>query len=223
MTDEKDPQKVITGECLVDFPHLLATRTNKETGNEEYSCKVFVPKSDKKTVNQLFAAMKAAVEYKFKNKKGVIALYEEAEAEFKRDGKVTSVETDDFRFPLNDADNDHRRDKETGEKTCTADRQPATAGHYWFNVKAFANNPPQVFTRSKRQMSEEDGDKITDGAFLKFSLRAGAYDKGSCGVGFYINGCQFIKQGERIALGGVVDTTDDFEELEEFEEEEEWT
>lgn len=61
-TNEKLNTKVITGKVRISYEHLLTAHSAFEKQEPRYSCVLLIPKSDRKTLRDLRAAQKAALE-----------------------------------------------------------------------------------------------------------------------------------------------------------------
>lgn len=104
---------------------------------------------------------------------------------------------------LKDADKDTN---ELGE--VLAENNPEYAGCYI--IRADSTRRPLTIDRKKAAVTEADG-VIYSGCYVNASIAAGAYEFGKVkkGVKCYLNGVQFVADGER--FGG--DASDDFEAL----------
>lgn len=94
-----------------------------------------------------------------------------------------------------------------------AEKNPAYEGCYI--LEANSTRRPVVVDRRKAALTEDDG-VIYSGCYVNASLGAEAYEFGKLkrGVKCYLNGIQFVKDGERFGRN----TVDDFDELDEEEE-----
>lgn len=90
-----------------------------------------------------------------------------------------------------------------------ADEHPEYAGSYV--LKSSSKNRPLVMGRRKEQLTEEDG-VIYSGCYCNASLAAAGFEfeKLKKGVTVYLNGVQFVRDGERLAG---YDASGDFDEL----------
>ena len=104
---------------------------------------------------------------------------------------------------LKDADKDTDQDG-----VLLREKNPEYAGCYI--VKADSTRRPIVVDRNKAALTEEDG-VIYSGCYVNASIAAAGYEFGKVkkGVKCYLNGVQFVKDGER--FGG--DAADDFDML----------
>lgn len=89
-----------------------------------------------------------------------------------------------------------------------ADEHPEYAGSYV--LRSSSKNRPVVYDRRKAALTEEDG-VIYSGCYCNASLAASGFDvQANKGVTVYLNGVQFVKDGERLAG---YDASNDFEAL----------
>jgi hypothetical protein len=100
-------------------------------------------------------------------------------------------------------------DKDTaGDGTLLSEKNKEYAGCYV--LKAASTRRPVVIDRKKAAVSEADG-VIYSGCYVNASLAAGAYEFGKVkkGVTCYLNGVQFVADGERFGA----DAMNDFDAL----------
>lgn len=91
-----------------------------------------------------------------------------------------------------------------------ADEHPEYEGCYV--LRSSSRNRPIVMGRRKEALTEDDG-VIYSGCYCNASLAAAGFDASvKKGVTVYLNGVQFVKDGERLAG---YDASNDFEELDE--------
>lgn len=92
--------------------------------------------------------------------------------------------------------------------TILSEKNPAYKGCYI--VEANSKNRPLVYNRNKSALTEADG-VIYSGCYVNVSLNAGGYTFGKVkkGVKCYLNGVQFVADGERFGA----DVSDDFDML----------
>lgn len=89
-----------------------------------------------------------------------------------------------------------------------ADEHPEYAGCYI--LRSSSKNRPLVMGRRKEQLTEEDG-VIYSGCYCNVSLAAAGFDaQAKKGVTIYLNGVQFVQDGERLAG---FDASSDFDDL----------
>ncbi|MBR5878467.1 MAG: DUF2815 family protein [Akkermansia sp.] len=108
-----------------------------------------------------------------------------------------------FTCSLKDADVDTNSSGEV-----LAERNPSYAGCYI--LEANSTRRPVTLDRRKAMVTEDDG-LIYSGCFVNASLAAAGYEYGKVkkGVKCYLNGVQFVADGDRFGS----DATDDFDEL----------
>ena len=89
-----------------------------------------------------------------------------------------------------------------------AEKNPAYKGCYI--LEANSTRRPIILNRDKSAITEEDG-IIYSGCYVNVSLAAAGYTFGKVkkGVKCYLNGVQFVRDGERFG----VDASDDFDAL----------
>lgn len=114
-----------------------------------------------------------------------------------------------YTCPLKDGDTDVNGN---GERLC--ERNPEYAGAYVMKASAAANRRPAAVGRKKETIREEDG-VIYSGCFVNASIAFAGYEYGKIkkGVTCYLNGVQFVADGERFGS----DATGDFDELDDTE------
>ena len=108
-----------------------------------------------------------------------------------------------FTCSLKDADKDVN-----GSGEILAEKHPAYKGCYI--LEANSTRRPQVVNRDKSAIIEEDG-IIYSGCYVNASLATAGYTFGKVkkGVKCYLNGIQFVADGERFGA----DASDDFDAL----------
>ena len=105
-------------------------------------------------------------------------------------------------------------DKETNSMgELLSEKNPAYEGCYI--LEANSTRRPVVVDRRKAAITEDDG-IIYSGCYVNASLAAAAYEYGKIkkGVKAYLNGVQFVKDGDRFGL----DASNDFDALDEVED-----
>ena len=96
-------------------------------------------------------------------------------------------------------------DKDAGmDGIVLAEKNPEYAGCYV--LRADSTRRPVILDRKKAAVTEEDG-LIYSGCYVNTSLAAGAYEFGKMtkGVKCYLNGVQFVKDGERFGTDAAAD------------------
>lgn len=194
MADKKIPAtKLILGATKgkpVRFSHLhvFEARLNTESGNNEFSTAVLIPKENVEDIK----AIKAAIELQKK-----LTWLDEKK-------KIPPQ----FWNPLRDGDTDTKQNGDPyGEEA---------QGHYLLNCKSGEDSPPEVVgtTRvrdektGKVKFARLDKGDIKSGDWGRVSVNLTAYIKGTGGVGAYINSVQKTEDGEPLANRSSAD--DDF-------------
>lgn len=102
-------------------------------------------------------------------------------------------------------------DKDTnGNGEILSERNPEYAGAYVFKASAAASRRPLTIGRKKEAITEADG-VIYSGCYVNASVAVAGYEFGKIkkGVTAYLNGVQFVADGERFGS----DAMSDFDEL----------
>ena len=133
------------------------------------------------------------------------AMFEAGQEEFPADFKTGGSWPKGYTCGLKDADKDT---DSTGE--ILAEKHPAYAGCYI--IEANSVRRPVTVDRKKAAVTEEDG-IIYSGCYVNASLGIAGYTYGKVkkGVKAYLNGVQFVADGERFGS----DALGDFDELDE--------
>lgn len=131
------------------------------------------------------------------------AMFEAGKESFAADFNTPGVWPRGFTCSLKDADKDTN---DNGE--LLADKNEAYKGCYI--LEANSARRPLTIGRKKEAITEEDG-IIYSGCYVNASLGAAGYTYGKVkkGVKCYLNGVQFVKDGERFGA----DASDDFDAL----------
>ena len=203
MADDKTTarEKLILGSTPrkpVRFSYLSVfdARLNTESGNNEFSVAVLIPKENTEDV----AAVKAAVE-KLKR----LTWLDQKK-------KIPPG----FWNPLRDGDTDTKQNgEEYGEET---------RGHYILNCKTGEDDPPEVVgtTREKDpktgklRFARLDRKDIKSGDWGRISINLSSYIKGSSGVGAYLNSVQKTQDGEALSSRSSAD--DDFSQFDDADD-----
>lgn len=112
----------------------------------------------------------------------------------------------DIKTPLRDADEeDDKMDDEV------------YAGHCFINANS--NRKPQIVDKRKERI--EDQDEVYSGCYANVSVNFFAYNtNGNIGIGCGLGNIQKVKDGERLGGGSTAD--EDFDEIEDDEDDEEF-
>lgn len=177
-------KKVMLRNVRLSYEHIFTPTSFDDSQDAKYSATFIIPKDHP----DLPAIKKAMVE----------AGQETFPAEFKSGQWPNGIACG-----LKDADKDVN-----GMGELLADKNPAYKGCYI--LEANSTSRPVVLGRRKEALTEADG-IIYSGCYVNASLAAAGYTFGKVkkGVKCYLNGVQFVKDGERFGS----DATADFDEL----------
>ena len=97
-----------------------------------------------------------------------------------------------------------------GSGEVLGEKNPEYAGCYVLKASAAASRRPVVLGRRKEALTEQDG-VVYSGCYINASVAFAGYEFGKVkkGVTCYLNGVQFVADGERFGS----DATSDFDEL----------
>ncbi len=175
---------------VLSYPQLyemVAVRdsSGQPTGAPAYSCAVIIDKNDKKTLDDLKAAMNYALQ--------------QGREKFKwTDAMINSKK---FNNPLKDGDE---------EKAGAKDYEEVYKGKYFINARNHKDSP-QVVDIHKNLIQEERD--IYAGCLVRVSVAAFAFDKGvNKGISLSLHNVQKLADGKRIG-GGATNANEDFDEL----------
>lgn len=176
--------KVMIRNVRLSYEHIFTPSAFQEGDTPKYSADLIIPK-DHPQVKELRKALKEAGASEFG-------------APFEAAGWPKG-----YSCALKDADVDI-----DSNGTLLAEKNPEYAGCYI--LKADSTRRPVVLNRDKSALTEADG-VVYSGCYVNVSAAAAAYTYGKVkkGVKFYLNGVQFVKDGERFGS----DATADFDEL----------
>lgn len=177
-------KKVMLRNVRLSYEHIFTPSAFDDKSEAKYSAVLIIPKDHPDVATLKKALLEAGAE--------------KYPAAF--DGKAWPK---GYTCALKDADTDTNDLGET-----LADNNPEYKGSYI--VRADSTRRPLVIGRRKEALTEAAG-VIYSGCYVNASIAAGAYGYGKVkkGVKCYLNGVQFVKDGER--FGG--DASDDFEAL----------
>lgn len=177
-------KKIMLHNVRLSYEHIFTPSQFDESQDAKYSATFIIPK-DHPDLPQIKQAMYEAGQEMFPN-------------EFSGNGWPRG-----FTCSLKDADKDTNS---MGD--ILSEKNPAYEGCYIID----ANNTrrPVAIDRRKAAVTEDDG-VIYSGCFVNASLGIAGYTYGKIkkGVKAYLNGVQFVADGERFGS----DATDDFDEL----------
>lgn len=177
-------KKIILNNVRLSYEHIFTPSAFDDNQPAKYSATLIIPKDHKNLPEVKRALMEAGAE------------------------KFPSIFTGStwprgMTCALKDAD------KDTDDAGVTlAEKNPEYAGCYV--LKADSTRRPIVVDRNKAAVTEADG-VIYSGCFVNVSLAAAGYEFGKVkkGVKCYLNGVQFVRDGERFGT----DATSDFDAL----------
>ena len=176
--------KVMLRNVRLSYEHIFTPSAFDDSQDAKYSATFIIPKD-----NPDLATLKRA-------------MFDAGEETFASDfGGNTWPKG--YTCSLKDADKDTDANGEL-----LADKQPAYKGCYI--LEANSTRRPLVIGRRKEAIHEEDG-IIYSGCYVNASVAAAGYTFGKVkkGVKCYLNGVQFVKDGERFGA----DASADFDEL----------
>lgn len=178
-------KKIVLRNVRLSYEHIFTPTAFDDSQDAKYSAVFIVPKDH----NDLPALKRAMFE----------AGQEAFSADFVKPGEWPRG----FSCGLKDADVDT---DDLGD--VLAEKNPAYKGSYI--ISANSTRRPVIVNRNKSALAEEDG-VIYSGCYVNASLNAAGYTYGKMkkGVKCYLNGVQFVADGERFGA----DATNDFDTL----------
>lgn len=178
--------KVMLRNVRLSYEHIFTATKFQENQPAKFSATFIIPKDhpDLPTIKR--------------------ALVEAGQEKFGSDFNVQNGWPRGFTCGLKDADVEVNNMGEV-----LAEKNPEYKGCYI--LEANSTRRPVAMGRRKESLTEEDG-VIYSGCYVNASVAADGYilEKVKRGVKFYLNGVQFVKDGERFG----VDASADFDELE---------
>lgn len=182
---------ITTGVGTLSFPHVFSdTVGTNDKGEKEYSIQIIIPKSDKKSLRAIMAAIKEVGEAKWGDKWKAV------------------------RTPLRDGDAE--KGDLTDDGSTKGEKYPERLGAYFINARS--KKPVGVVDRDLTPIS--DSGRIYGGCKGKISISFYSYSQqGNTGIGAGLNGVQFIADGEPLGGGGkpavesMFDVLDDDDDL----------
>lgn len=201
-TKEKDKATTVRVGAVKGKPvrfshlHVFAPHTNTESGKQEYSVQLWIPKENTEDVAACEAAIKEQVE-----------LYKKAEGDL---GK-------DFHYPLKDGDK--LTDKKGRSKTVPG-HWVISAKTAAFEKDGSPVEPPGVVGTERDangRLKPITSKQVKSGDWGAVSINFKYFPKGDGGVGVYLNSLQKRKDGE--PLGGRRSAADEFADYEDEDEE----
>ena len=176
-------KKIMLRNVRLSYEHIFKPTSFEEGGDPKYSATLIIPKDHP----DLPAVKKA--------------FHEAGQETFPSD--FTGAWPRGFTCSLKDADKDT-----DSSGTLLAEKNSAYVGCYI--LEANSTRRPLALNRDKSAVTEEDG-IIYSGCYVNASLAAAGYTYGKVkkGVKAYLNGVQFVKDGERFGM----DASSDFDAL----------
>lgn len=177
-------KKIMLRNVRLSYEHIFTPSAMDDTQDPKYNATLILPK-DHPDVPALRRALFEAGKEKYPN-------------------AFTGKEWPrGYTCALKDADKD-----EDTSGTLLSEKNPEYAGCYV--VKAASSKRPVVIDRKKSAVTEADG-VIYSGCYVNVSIAAAGYEFGKVkkGVTCYLNGVQFVADGERFGS----DALDDFDDL----------
>lgn len=177
-------KKIMLRNVRLSYEHIFTPSAFDDSQDAKYSATLIIPKD-----HADLAALKRA-------------MFEAGQETFPADFKPGAWPKG-YTCSLKDADKDT-----DGSGTILAEKNEAYKGCYI--LEANSTRRPMVVGRKKEVIVEEDG-IIYSGCYINVSLAAAGYTFGKVkkGVKCYLNGVQFVKDGERFGA----DASADFEAL----------
>ena len=177
-------KKIMLRNVRLSYEHIFTPSKFDENQDAKYSATFIIPKDHPDLLSIKRAMFDAGVE--------------SFAAEFSGNAWPRG-----FTCSLKDADKDVNASGEI-----LAERNPAYEGCYI--LEANSTRRPVTLNRNKSAVTEDDG-IIYAGCYVNASLAAAGYTYGKVkkGVKCYLNGVQFVKDGERFGA----DATSDFDSL----------
>lgn len=173
-------KKIMLRNVRLSYEHIFTPSSFDDTQERKYSATFIIPK-DHADVAALKTALVDAFEEKFPSS---------------RTGKGWPK---GFTCALKDGDTDTNQDGEL-----LKDKNPEYAGCYV--LRADSTRRPVTIDRRKAAVTEADG-VIYSGCYVNASLAAAGYEFGKVkkGVKCYLNGVQFVADGERFGADAMAD------------------
>ena len=178
-------KKVMLRNVRLSYEHIFQPSAMDDNSTPKYSAELLIPKD----LPDLPAVRRA--------------LFEAGQEKFGSTFAPGKPWPMGYTCALKDADKDV-----DGSGVLLAEKNPASKGCYI--LKAQSTRRPVTLGRRKEALTEADG-VIYSGCYINVSAAAAGYEFGKIkkGVTCYLNGVQFVQDGERFGS----DATSDFDEL----------
>ncbi len=163
---QANPTKVITGECRLSYANLWEPKSING-GTPKYSVSLIIPKSDKRTLDKIKAAIQAA--------------YTEGEGKLKGNGKsVPALAV--LKTPLRDGDVERPDDE-------------AYANSYFINANS--GTAPGIVDNQQEPQPIAVRSEIYSGVYARASVNFYAFNSnGNKGIACGLNNIQKLRDGE---------------------------
>lgn len=180
-------KKVMLRNVRLSYEHIFTPSALDESQEPKYSATFIIPKDHADV-----PALKRA-------------LFEAGAEKFPEAFKAGQGWPKGYTCALKDGDKDTN---DAGE--ILSEKNPEYAGAYVFKASAAASRRPLTIGRKKEAITEADG-IIYSGCYVNASVAVAGYEFGKIkkGVTAYLNGVQFVADGERFGS----DAMSDFDEL----------
>ena len=178
-------KKIVLRNVRLSYEHIFTPTKFDDNQEAKYSATFIIPKD-----HPDLPAVKRA-------------MFEAGQEEFPSDFSKPGSWPKGYTCSLKDADT-----ATDGNGEVLAEKQPAYAGCYV--LEANSTRRPVAMDRRKAAVTEDDG-VIYSGCYVNASLAAAGYTYGKVkkGVKCYLNGVQFVRDGERFGA----DASSDFDDL----------
>lgn len=185
-----NPTQMRLGKVRFSFPFIFKPDVNKVTGKEKYRVTVIIPKTDKKQLAAIKKCIDAAIE------EGISGKGAKSKWGGKRPGKID--------MPIHDGD---KPSKSSGEPP-----RDETKGSYYMTISS--DDQPEVMDKFKNFLTSDK--EFYSGCYGYAQVSFSPYNKGSNGVGCYVDSLLKTEEGDRLAGGVKKSAEDAFNDL--FEE-----
>lgn len=176
---------IVVGPVRLSYVHLLAPYSAKENQDAKYSVTLLIDKKDAKNLNKIKEGIEEAKRLGIKSKFG---------------GKLPP--DDVLKIPIHDGDGHRPSSGDAFGDECK--------GMYVMTASAGKTHPPKVVAGNDRH-DVTDASEIYSGCYAYVSLRFGAYNNQSVGVGCYLGNVLKYKDGE--PLDGTTTVANDFGDI----------
>ena len=161
-----NPTKVITGECRLSYANLWEPKSING-GAPKYSVSLIIPKSDKRTLDKIKAAIQAA--------------YSEGEGKLKGNGKTVPALAV-LKTPLRDGDSERPDDE-------------AYADSYFINANS--GSAPGIVDNQQEPQPINIRSEIYSGVYARASINFYAFNSnGNRGIACGLNNIQKLRDGD---------------------------